>query len=1131
MISIEQYRAAIGLFHGAVGRRGFKSEMYFWSFIFPNFFFYNWVLPSLLLKCGDIEENPGPTSPHQNDTSIHIGHVNIWSLMAPVKDQPNLKKFDLVKNHISFHKYHIFGISETWLNKSDKNEDLYIPGYSLPIRRDVGGHQGGVLVYIADNVTALRKPDIEPPNSQIICIELQLHNSKILICNCYRPPHDDIIDFCDMLDDIMTTTSGQYQNYIIMGDTNARNKEFWDEDKTTTEGRILKAWLDSSNLEQLIHEPTRIMNDSRSCIDHICTSNPYIISEAGVRPKIASDHHPIFAVLKSKCPRPQAFKRMVWDYKRGDYDTFRKKLLDAPWYMCYNSNDIDVIVDNWIKMFISIAETCIPHYETVIRPCDKNFMNSDLREMMRKRDRLFELSKQSNNDNLKERYRILRNKIVSECRNAKAKQEQKENDTISNVDTANKQWWSLYKEMINKGKNSSVGPLMDGDKLITDDIQRANLLNTFFTDQTCLDDSHAWLPPETQNPLVIDQKITDAVEIYGILIHLDTSKATGPDGISNRLLKEASVSIAEPLSRLFNYSLSIGRFPDVWKIANVIPVFKKGDPLMCNNYRPISLLCCISKVFEKIIFNHIYPYLKKNKLIHIRQSGFTHGDSTVNQLIAICNLIHCNLDNGDEILSVFLDLTKAFDKVWHKGLLYKIRRCGINGNLYKWIESYLSDRKQRVVINGASSETRNIMAGVPQGSVLGPLLFLIYINDICDNLTSEAFLFADDTSIFCPLGNNPINTANIINRDLERIYQWSCHWLVSLNPTKTVYMLFSTKRTPSNIPPLYIGNVPLEMVDSHKHLGLILTPTLSWTKHIDALIAKVNKRLGMLKRYKYRFSRNALEIGYKTFVRPILEYGNIVYDSCLKEESDRIENVQLEAARIVTGGKFRTSSEELYEELGWRDLSTRRKISKLTRFHSFCTGKCPDYINQILQGFRYDSARTTRGSETGLIPVPKCTRESYRNAYFPSTIRAWNSLSPALRGAPSCTSFKRQLHEIHKCKSRLFYHDVPRRIQVSYTQLRMGFSNLNYDLAIRGCTDDMSCVCGHKKEDAKHFLLECKLYHEERMVMFNGIADTVNTQNLKTTTLLYGKEAFSIDVNNNIMKSVCEFIASTGRLL
>ncbi len=221
--------------------------------------------------------------------------------------------------------------------------------------------------------------------------------------------------------------------------------------------------------------------------------------------------------------------------------------------------------------------------------------------------------------------------------------------------------------------NVNNTPLLDGNSVITDDYARANMFNKFLVSQSTLDDSQTELPYDKINPKVlIEQKIILPEEVYKTLVNLDISKSTGPDGISNKLLREAAVPISKPLCHLLNYSLSTGYFPEVWKTAHVIPIHKRDNHMLCNNYMPISLLCCISKVLETLLFKHIYNFLKANGLLKTNQSRFTPGDNTINQQINICNKIHCQLDNNDQILAIFLDLSKAFDKVWHKSLSYKL---------------------------------------------------------------------------------------------------------------------------------------------------------------------------------------------------------------------------------------------------------------------------------------------------------------------------------------------------------------------------------------------------------------------------------------------------------------------------
>ena len=265
----------------------------------------------------------------------------------------------------------------------------------------------------------------------------------------------------------------------------------------------------------------------------------------------------------------------------------------------------------------------------------------------------------------------------------------------------------------------------------------------------------------------IETIILTPAEIFNILKHLNVSKAVDPDQISNRILKECAISLSEPLARLFNLSLAQGVFPSCLKIANVITKESKNN---ASNYRPISLLSSLSKVLEKAVHYHLYKYLNDHSLLTVKNSGFKQKYS-VNKLLSIVHKLYSGLDNKENACLVFLDISKAFDRVWHEGLLFKLKQLGISGILLKWLESYLALRKQRVILDGCCSDISYVEAGVPQGSLLGPLLFLVYVNDLLTDLECDPHLFADDTSLL-DIFTNPLTSSLKINRDLKKIYKW-----------------------------------------------------------------------------------------------------------------------------------------------------------------------------------------------------------------------------------------------------------------------------------------------------------------------------------------------------------------------
>ncbi|XP_053378589.1 uncharacterized protein LOC128548180 [Mercenaria mercenaria] len=309
------------------------------------------------------------------------------------------------------------------------------------------------------------------------------------------------------------------------------------------------------------------------------------------------------------------------------------------------------------------------------------------------------------------------------------------------------------------------------------DLDKANLLNDYFVQQTNIDDDSREAPDlGSPNSLsFLSDLILRPVEFEDVLKSLQVDKAAGPDGISNRLLREISHELSFPLCKLFNASLQSCTLPSAWKEAHVTAIHKKGDALLPSNYRPVSLLNTTEKVFERLVFRHVFNHLQDINFLTTAQSGFIPGDSTVNQLVLIYETLCKALDDGLEVRVVFFDISKAFDKVWHKGLLSKLEYAGITGPLLSWFQSYLSDRRQRVILPGTQSSWAHIKAGVPQGSILGPLLFLIFINDIVHEIRSCINLFADDTSLYV-IVEQPDSAATLLQSDIQTISSWANKW-------------------------------------------------------------------------------------------------------------------------------------------------------------------------------------------------------------------------------------------------------------------------------------------------------------------------------------------------------------------
>ena len=475
----------------------------------------------------------------------------------------------------------------------------------------------------------------------------------------------------------------------------------------------------------------------------------------------------------------------------------------------------------------------------------------------------------------------------------------------------------------------------------------------------------------------------DKNDILKIIRNLNVNKANGHD-ISIRMLKICDSVVTEPLSILFKNSINCGIFSNVWKMSHIIPTYKKNDKRYINNYHPVSLLPICSKIFERIIYNPVFLYLESNNLLTPNQ--FRPNDSCINQFLSIVHNIYSDFDEYPslEVRSNFLDISKAFDKVWHKGLIFKLETFSISGNLLKLFQSFLCDRQQRVVLNGQYSKWAPVLAGVPQGSILGPLLFLIYINDLPDNLESLAKLFADDTSLFSTV-HDPSSSAKLLNH-LLKISDWAFKWKMLFNPDVTKQaqeVIFSRKIKKTDHPVVYFNKAPVAKASCQKHLGMHLNERLNFNTHVKEKIAKANKCIGIIRKLAYLLPRESLITIYKSFVRPHIDYGDIIYDQPNNDHfCNSIERVQYNAALAITGAIKGTSQQKIYQELGFESLRFRRWFRRLCVFYKIKSTQLPSYLYVLIP----NSSHNYNTQNLDHIDTYFCSGEVFKYSFFPYTI-------------------------------------------------------------------------------------------------------------------------------------------------
>ena len=782
-----------------------------------------------------------------------------------------------------------------------------------------------------------------------------------------------------------------------------------------------------------------------------------------------------------------------------------------------------MITNNVLK----IARECIPNKTITVRSNAPAWLNNAVRKLIRKRKYYHRKAKNSGKEDDWAKFRQYRNICTNAIRNSKRKYLDKLCDKLnSSNNTSTKEWWKIINTfMSNSKRKSDIPPISVNNDILYDDLDKANSFNTFFSSQSTINDSNIDPPVMTRshNHILTDIVISRQ-DVLDSIHSLNTKKASGPDLISPRMIKEAAYILSYPLHILFNISLAACTYPSTWKTANVTPVFKKDDPSILSNYRPISLLSIVGKLMERCVYKYVYNYLTDNSLLTPFQSGFRSGDSTINQLASISNDIVSALDKGKEVRMVFCDISKAFDRVWHRGLLSKLKSFGITGNLLSWFSDYLHNRCQRVVINGKQSDLVFISAGVPQGSILGPLLFLIYINDIVNDINCTIKLFADDTSLYVEV-DSPGLTANLINDNLSKIHEWSKKWLVNFNPTKTVTMTVSKKLHKPIHPSLLMNNTSLTEVTCHKHLGVSFSSNGSWTDHIQYIIGKSSKKLSLLRNLKFIIDRKSLQTIYYTFIRPLLEYGDIVWDNITLGQSQMLENIQLEAARIVTGATKLTSHDRLYIETSWDPLVVRRRKHKIIHFHKIVHGHCPSYLTNILPA-RHLNIHTHNTRRANDFCRVNCRTNLYKDSFLPSSVNLWNSLPDNIKHSPSINNLKAFLNTDTHSVPKHYYYCNNRQGQIHHTRLRMNCSSLNDHLFRRNLIDSPLCPCKLSSETTEHFLLHCPIYQQLRYQCFNHLPPYYM---YNSNILLYGCQEIPDHMNEIIFDCVQNFICQSRR--
>jgi len=956
------------------------------------------------------------------------------TLIASLNTQSLQSKFPQILSLINDLTPHncapsILALQETW--NIPYPDLLNIPGYKLVISDRKTKNGGGVGFYIKDHFQFNILKNLSTFEINIfesLTIEVLMgKNKKIILSSIYRSPtppnhltnSQQMDQFVSYLDQLLTNLSCVSNPVYLLLDSNIN--------ALTYDPIIPNPYFSSLNENcfiQCIRKATRIQNNSASLIDHILTkftvSSPKIIS--GVLTLDISDHFMTFI----QTPTPSKAKKQPFDkriFSRTSILSFKEQLSSLTWNNVIAEPDVNKSYQLFWEDFSNLYNLNFPLKK--VKP-NKNFhkinpfMTLGLLTSRREKIRLHKKSLAfPTQDNILT-YRRYRNVFA---RILKASKKLYYATEFSKARKNPKKTWELINQAINNtGSEQKIDKITSNGQEITNKTEIANAFNDFFVD---IGKNISESVPPTQkipenflqdiNPPDMHLNPISPGTVVSLLKSLKSKSSVDIEGLTVKLLKEVAIEISKPLSHIFSRSFSLGIFPDKLKISRIVPVFKGGSADLCDNYRPIALLSQISKILEKSVANTLSHHLYYNKLIHQNQYGFQHKVSTEHNLTCVINYISSALNDGEFCLGIFLDLKKAFDVCSHEILFKKLENLGIRGTALNWFKSYLSNRSQQVDIEGYTSHSRSIEVSILQGSILGPILFLCYINDLPYCTLLKTFLFADDTQ--CLLrGKNLNQLIDTANFELNKISEWFRANKLAVNTKKTKYIIFHTKGkrvdmdgknlifndNDLNLPQLpdkvtvlerIYNNHPSRDLRTYKLLGILLDENISLSFHINSLIGKLSRSIYVLNKTKNFLPKNILRTLYFSTFHSHLTYCPTIIGCSSNSLQDKIFKLQKKAVRIITNSQYRAHTDPIFKSLKILPFPKLVEFSKLTLMHSIHYKLSPPSLHNLFETNLSRNIPYQLRNEQEYF-IPRVNFSTLKNFHFNSFPSLWNSYGP-----------------------------------------------------------------------------------------------------------------------------------------
>ena len=910
-------------------------------------------------------------------------------------------------------KPQIISITESWGDENTSDGIFALKGYTM-YRDDKSGIGGGALLYIKDNIEQRVCRPLNAGNfeSSTWCWIIEKNGKKILVGSIYRSPSGTQANnkLLTKLIEKASEIAGD-NRLLILGDFNLPNIDWINKELKvgfdTNEEDMFEVISDCF-LHQHVTKLTRFRNNQASTLDLIFTKEEEDVKDIEVlQPLGLSDHGVVIANFVSQW-RSRVVQKKRRLYHKGNYGLIIEGLNRVNWGAEFENKSVQECWDIFKNKLEELVEKHVPMCE----PKDYNepWMNSGLMRLWKKKYFAWKRFTETRSHANYLAYKNETKKLKKDVRKAKRKYERKLAKQVRHNRRA------FYRYVNSK---LTVRPELteiqnENGQLVDKEEEICNILGKYFSSVHTnrwdgeLPDMIEQFETEMSNIQITREKVKERLE------KLNVNKSCGPDNINPFVLQATADACSIPLKIIFSKSLDLGECPSDWRSANVTPIHKKGSRTDPCNYRPVSLTSQVCKVLESIVREHILKHLNSNNILSNSQHGFRQGRSCLTNLLETLETWTDILNDKNDIDVAYLDFRKAFDLVSHRHLIYKMSKYGIKNNVLKWVTSFLDQRTQRVVIRGTASQPFNVTSGVPQGSVLGPILFLIFINDLPLEVISHTSLFADDSKLFTRIvseKNRALDNHNgheALQRDLDAVREWAGRWKMEFNVDKCKIMHLG-KTNPKHT--YTMGGTSLTVTTAEKDLGVLIDDKLNFRSHIKEIVSKANRVLGLIRIGFDCLDKEMFMNLYPVLVRPHLEYCVQVWSPHLVREIKLVEGVQRRATKLVPELK-ELPYEERLKRLGLTTLEERRVRGDMIETYKIMTGK------ENVDRDKFFQIIPTRGD-----PQLRHNMKLYKKSFFCSerqhffsqrVIDNWNGRGKAVVESDKTGTFKKRLDKEDK---------------------------------------------------------------------------------------------------------------------